>query len=62
MAGRKGRPCRRCGTPILLVDQGPDLQERVTWWCPNCQAARSPIDHRDRTGEPGRPPMLPTAT
>ncbi|MCV2488425.1 DNA glycosylase [Geodermatophilus sp. YIM 151500] len=62
VAGRKGRPCRRCGTPILLGDQGPDLQERVTWWCPRCQAARSPIDPRARTGEPGRPPMLPTAT
>ncbi len=58
VAGRKGRPCRRCGTPVLLGDQGPDLQERVTWWCPSCQTARSPIDPAARTGEPGRPPSL----
>jgi endonuclease VIII len=56
--GRKGRPCRRCGTPVLLGDQGPDLQERVTYWCPHCQAARSPIDPAARTGEPGRPAPL----
>jgi endonuclease-8 len=55
VAGRKGRPCRRCGTPILLGEQGPTTQERVTWWCPTCQAARSPIDPQARTGEPGRP-------
>jgi endonuclease-8 len=58
VAGRKGRPCRRCGTAILLGDQGPDLQERVTWWCPTCQAATSPIAASARTGEPGRPPSL----
>jgi endonuclease-8 len=53
--GRKGRPCRRCGTAILLGEQGPDLQERVTWWCPSCQAAGSPIDPTARTGEPDHP-------
>jgi len=53
--GRRGRPCRRCGTTILLGEQGPDLQERVTWWCPRCQAARAPIDPSSRTGEAGRP-------
>jgi endonuclease-8 len=62
VAGRKGRPCRRCGTPILLGDQGPDLQERVTWWCPSCQAARSPIDPKARTGEPDHPKPLVTAS
>jgi endonuclease VIII len=55
VAGRKGRPCRRCGTSILLGEQGPTTQERVTWWCPTCQAARSAIDPQARTGEPGRP-------
>lgn len=55
VAGRKGRPCRRCGTRILLGEQGPETQERVTWWCPRCQAPRSPIDPLARTGEPGRP-------
>jgi endonuclease-8 len=53
--GRRGKPCRRCGTAILLGEQGPALQERVTWWCPRCQAPRSPIDPLARTGEPGRP-------
>ncbi|MGY1624906.1 DNA-formamidopyrimidine glycosylase family protein [Geodermatophilus sp. SYSU D00965] len=56
--GRKDRPCRRCGTPVLLGDQGPELEERVTYWCPRCQAARSPIDPAARTGEPGRPRPL----
>jgi len=55
VAGRKGRPCRRCRTPILLGEQGPTTQERVTWWCPTCQAATSPIHPQARTGEPGRP-------
>ena len=53
--GRRGKPCLRCGTAILLGEQGPHLQERVTWWCPRCQAARSPIDPQARTGEPDHP-------
>jgi DNA-formamidopyrimidine glycosylase len=31
--GRRGRPCRRCGTRIETGTQG----ERVTFWCPHCQ-------------------------
>jgi endonuclease-8 len=31
--GRKGQPCRRCGTPIRQAELG----ERVTYWCPSCQ-------------------------
>ncbi len=31
--GRRGRPCRRCGTPIRSQGQ----QDRVTFWCPACQ-------------------------
>ena len=58
VAGRRGKPCRRCGTTILLGEQGPSTQERVTWWCPRCQAARSPIDPQARTGEPDHPPPL----
>ena len=34
--GRKGRPCRRCRTPIAVVRQGVDLP-RSTYWCPACQ-------------------------
>jgi endonuclease VIII len=35
--GRAGRPCRRCGTPIRRGEAGPPGQERVRFWCPNCQ-------------------------
>ena len=35
--GRAGRPCRRCGTPIRRSEQGPPGQERLRFWCPNCQ-------------------------
>jgi endonuclease VIII len=58
--GRQGKPCRRCGTRILLGEQGPPTQERVTWWCPSCQAARSEVDPGARTGERHRPPPLTT--
>lgn len=36
---RPGRPCRRCGTPIRSGSQGEPTAERVTFWCPTCQAA-----------------------
>lgn len=35
--GRAGQPCRRCGTPISRVKQGPNA--RSTYWCPRCQTA-----------------------
>jgi endonuclease VIII len=35
--GRAGRPCRRCGAAIRQANQGPDLAERITYWCPRCQ-------------------------
>jgi endonuclease-8 len=35
--GRAGRPCRRCGTPIKKGQAGPAGQERLRFWCPNCQ-------------------------
>jgi endonuclease VIII len=31
--GRRGRPCRRCGTAILAAGH----EDRVTFWCPSCQ-------------------------
>jgi endonuclease-8 len=34
---RGGRPCRRCGTPVRMSEQGKPGQERPTYWCPNCQ-------------------------
>jgi len=33
--GRAGRPCRRCGTPIVMRRQGPAA--RVAYFCPKCQ-------------------------
>ncbi|MEO3761564.1 endonuclease VIII Nei2 [Mycobacterium sp. B14F4] len=34
--GRRGRPCRRCGTPI--ESDGPaNPGDRVSYWCPVCQ-------------------------
>jgi endonuclease VIII len=35
--GRAGRPCRRCGILIRQGEQGPPGQERLRFWCPNCQ-------------------------
>jgi endonuclease-8 len=37
--GRRGRPCRRCGTPIRMRYQGVD--RRSTYWCPSCQQTRA---------------------
>jgi endonuclease VIII len=34
---RDRQPCRRCGTTIRVDLQGPQLQERATYWCPTCQ-------------------------
>ncbi len=31
--GRRGKPCRRCGTPVRSAGQ----DDRVTYWCPSCQ-------------------------
>lgn len=33
--GRRGQPCRRCGTAIAWRPQGP--HRRGTYWCPTCQ-------------------------
>jgi len=32
---RKGKPCRRCGSAILMRKQGSGA--RSTYWCPSCQ-------------------------
>jgi endonuclease VIII len=52
--GRAGRPCRRCGTPILSAvqgsgDDGPanlrrPARDRITYWCPHCQPAAAAPD------------------
>jgi endonuclease VIII len=33
--GRRGKPCRRCGTAISRQKQGPNA--RSTYWCQRCQ-------------------------
>ena len=35
--GRKGEPCRRCGTGIEKKEEVVGTRERVTYWCPSCQ-------------------------
>ncbi|MDF3284763.1 MULTISPECIES: DNA-formamidopyrimidine glycosylase family protein [unclassified Gordonia (in: high G+C Gram-positive bacteria)] len=36
--GRRGRPCRRCGTLIRRGFLGPPGEDRVIYWCPYCQS------------------------
>jgi endonuclease-8 len=35
--GRAGKPCRRCRTRIRKGEQGTAGQERIRYWCPQCQ-------------------------
>jgi len=37
---RPRRPCRRCGTPVAVADQGDPPYQRVAYWCPACQPER----------------------
>ncbi len=37
---RRGKPCRRCGTPISKVEQGQ--YARITTWCKRCQPLTAP--------------------
>lgn len=39
---RSGRPCPNCGTAILSRGQGD--ANRVTYWCPSCQATGARLD------------------
>ena len=34
---RDRQTCRRCGSRIQVDRQGPEGQERATYWCPACQ-------------------------
>lgn len=36
--GRAGRECPRCGTPLREGRLGRAPSDRVTYWCPGCQA------------------------
>ena len=44
--GRRGRPCRRCGTPIRSFDQGEAGSRRIVFACPSCQ----PVELRGTDG------------
>ena len=34
---RDRSPCRRCGTPVAVMTQGPAGRERASYFCPSCQ-------------------------
>jgi formamidopyrimidine-DNA glycosylase len=38
--GRRGQPCRRCGTPIQRRELARSEVDRVLYWCPSCQPKR----------------------
>ncbi|MBH5337321.1 Fpg/Nei family DNA glycosylase [Streptomyces pactum] len=45
--GRAGLPCRRCGAAVRTAPPAPGSgagapEERVTYWCPRCQAGPVP--------------------
>lgn len=45
--GRQREACRRCGTQVRHdKGAGVEVNERETWWCPNCQPGPMPL--RDR--------------
>ena len=71
--GRRGRPCRRCGTTVREVMFGDEVrrepasghrgysQERATAWCPHCQPGPQPDDatyRRLRAATPAAPDKL----
>jgi len=43
--GRRGQPCRRCGTPI---ERDARTDARVTYWCRHCQPASLESNDRGR--------------
>ena len=54
VAGCAGRPCRRCGTPIRVVDEVVnDPEQRRSWWCPSCQSGPLPGSRRRRLATSG---------
>lgn len=39
---RAAQPCRRCGTPIAIAEQGSAPYTRLSYWCPHCQLGPAP--------------------
>jgi len=37
------RRCRRCDGPVLTAGQGEPGFERISYWCPRCQAGPGPV-------------------
>jgi endonuclease VIII len=56
---RAGRPCRRCGTPILLAEQGEPPRQRLSYWCPRCQPGPAPALARRPPRPVGRTKYVP---
>jgi formamidopyrimidine-DNA glycosylase len=54
VAGRNGKPCRRCGSLIRKADQASYDADRVTWWCPTCQPGPGAPLRSARTSGPRR--------
>jgi endonuclease-8 len=50
--GRRGQPCRRCGTLVRETDQG----DRITFWCRQCQP--EPAANTETGADPGTAPGL----
>lgn len=46
------RTCLRCAGPVATAFQGPQGQERITYWCPSCQSGPAPPPGRVRTAGP----------
>lgn len=51
---RDGRPCRRCGTTLVMAEQGQAPRQRLSYWCPRCQRGAAPAPVR-RRGRPAAP-------
>jgi endonuclease-8 len=49
---RAGRLCHRCGSQVLVAEQGEPRRQRLTYWCPSCQSgpAPQPMPRRARRG------------
>ena len=45
--GRRGKPCRRCGTPIRKGLQASHGSDRVVYWCPTCQPSSHNLKKTD---------------
>ena len=59
---RAGRPCRRCGHPVAMAEQGEPPYQRFAYWCPHCQPGPAPaplLRERRPQQTAGRPATAP---